>query len=696
LEPSVKHSLDSWTRFAVFAGALAFAPATALSQPRYLQVYASDSATLAAPTLSPNGRWIALSQESQAGDAIQIMVVASSGGAPTTITKRGARDLMPVWLPASDGVVFRSSRADDGLMVAPIDAQTGHPKGDLRRLTIEPVQQGLSYAVSPNGREVAYITTKTKGHAYLKVLPAAGGTARTVTEVFAPVAQIYWTSPEAIEYSTVNQSTSEFVVMRVSSRGGNPQLLRHYDQTKGFAVHTPKFALRGARVRINADTLGRVSVVSFGGDTLARFDSKGSSNHSGLNQHLRVSDDGATVTMASAHSRTAVRLASMGGDGTPRPFRATNDTTSVDEPIGFTADSRSVYIINRHQPAPRLEAAPIDGGQSRFWSLPRGVGEVFPTKSGRYAYVADGHSRDSSRTLRSLELATGKLEEISNRVRSRRIIARPDADDVLFAEANGNRLEFRQYGAGRNALIASVDTNHLDPNAGRSGSDFNEHGVVYVRLFGDTARIFGQRGDSPRLIATIVGSVNALALSPNGRMLAYFGVRKESEKRHPFAQLAELDDQFGARGIPKDILGSPVWFDELTWSADNQTLGVGYATAGRADTTLTWSFLATDGTVRRTVEIPHPFAFSEWSTYWSKDNKRVYVLTANDPETRMGIWRISVDPGERPQNVISREGNQVWDSWISPDEKHVVYGPELPAHNVIWRIELPGMATGKP
>jgi len=686
------------SRFAVaFAvGGLAVAASVgAQVQPRYRQIYASDSLALMGPTLSPNGRWIAFTAQSPDNISTQVFVIGASGGTPVEITGRGATDVMPVWLPTSDGLVFRSSRASGGLMAIRVDAQSGQAKGDLHRVTLEPVQLGMSYAISPDGNEIAYATGQVQGHAYIRVVPAVGGTTRTITEVPVAAGALRWRSPESIEYAIRDRAT-DLATMRVASHGGTPQVVRHYDLTKGFVIDGGPFALRGAVVRINADTLGRVSVVSPGGDTVAHIDTRGSQSRGGLYQLLRIADDGSTVMMAAAHSRTAVRLASISGEGTPRTLRPISDTSSIDEAVGFSADSRGVYSLNRHLPVPRLELIPVGGGQSRFWTLPSDVRGVYATSGGQFAYVAEGHSGANHRTLHLLNLQTGKLEEVSNRVSGRRIYPNPDRNDILFAEANGTRFDFRRFIPGQgNTVIASVDTSHLNyPN--RAGTTFNEHGVVYHRVVGDSSLIFGQRGDVAHLITRFAGSVYALALSPDGHTLAVEGKRKEGGKSRSFAQLVSLDDELAPRTPPMDILGTAVGFDEVTWSPDGKTLGVGYSAQVRSDTVLTWSFLTPDGKIQRTVQIPRPFAFSEWSTFWGKDGKHVYVLTTNDPETKMDVWRISSTGNERPQSILSREANQVWDFWLSPDEKNIVYNPDLPAHSAIWRVDLPGLAVAKP
>ena len=136
-------------RWMLTAGSVASLPAWPIGhskrserapQPRYTEIYSSDSVDLMSPALSPDGKWVAFESRRQRDTKVALFIISASGGRPRALTTGGYVDGWPVWFPASDRIVFRSSRVDGSLMTLKIDARTGAPIGDPQRLTIEPVQ----------------------------------------------------------------------------------------------------------------------------------------------------------------------------------------------------------------------------------------------------------------------------------------------------------------------------------------------------------------------------------------------------------------------------------------------------------------------------------------------------------------------------------------------------------------------------
>jgi Tol biopolymer transport system component len=686
-------------RAAMVVSFIAIGAASAQITPQYTQVYASDSMRLWAPALSPDGRWIAFAGVVPGSETQLIYVIPSNGGTPVAVTQGKGIDGMPLWFPKGDAILFHSSRVRGNLMTIRIDPRTGHAAGVPERVTAEQVDV-QSFAISPNGQEIAIGVRTPKGTMPIKIVPATGGTSRTVAEIPQPAPQILWREAGTLELSTPNPATQQLSVMRVSTKGGEPQLVRQIDQASGFSVLGPDYILRGARIRVNADTLGTVSVTTRSGDTVARFDTKGSWSGGaggGFINRIRTTTNPDVVLMATSHPPTVARYATIDGGGSPKDLRKVADTAYADLPVGFTPDSKSVYLQESHRGKIELRIVPLSGGGSASRVIPIGSGmqEIFPTTDGRYAYVLTGHGRDSERLLRLLDFKSGTMTKISDHLRFYYLKVPRGSDDALFMETSGPQAVLRHFAPGAPlATIASVDTLHTRLPLFQSEYYF-VGGIAFTRSNDDTTSLYVQRGNTPRLLATVRGTIPYFALSPDSRALFYTIAVKEGSTTHRSGQLLALDDNLQAVGAAREVLKDPVDFDGAAWSPDGQTLVVGTMTRVRSDTSVTIQFLSRAGTITRAVELPRTVGFRESAFVWSKDNTRVFVLMSDPIGLHMDVWRVGSAPNDRPVSFASRDQNTIWDFVLSPDEKTVAYSAELPSHYAIWKVTLPGLSAAR-
>lgn len=138
-----------------------------------ITMFFSQSSWMRYPAISPDGLWIAFSNQ---GD---IFVVSSEGGEAKQITQHPAYDYMPVWSPDSKNIAFSSDR--QGNFDVFFVAKAG---GSPKRLTYHS-SNDAPYTFSPDGKQVIFLSTRLDhlnsiqfpygGLGELYQVPAAGG-----------------------------------------------------------------------------------------------------------------------------------------------------------------------------------------------------------------------------------------------------------------------------------------------------------------------------------------------------------------------------------------------------------------------------------------------------------------------------------------------------------------------------------------
>ena len=185
------------------------------------------------PSLSKDGKFLAYTTDE--GGNLDIYVLPTGGGRAIRVTESDADDAQAAWSPDGSRMAFVSAREQGGKLSLPLGAanfQT-YALGAGGDLFIAPalggdpvklVSDGYFPAWSPDGREIAYATTKT-GSRDLWVIAAAGGEPRRLARDTSFDYHPSW-SPDGkwIAYTALDLPVA-YSIRIVSAAGGAPRTI---------------------------------------------------------------------------------------------------------------------------------------------------------------------------------------------------------------------------------------------------------------------------------------------------------------------------------------------------------------------------------------------------------------------------------------------------------------------------------------
>lgn len=479
-------------------------------EPTYTRVYGADSLAAQRATMSPNGRWITFA------DRGSLWLVPAVGGEPIRITGGRYRDQFPVWFPGSDRIAFRSepvSGSAFAVMTVPVDPLNGQAKGPPRRVTLDEVS--AFHDVSPDGKWIAYTTQGDEGHA-IKVLPATGGTARTVVEAGGNLPA--WSADGLSLYYVRGQADSSLgALMRISVDGGQPETMFTWPgRIRVDCAPNAELVLRQLPQGPARPPIWDIATIE--GRSLGRFTTP---------RRMRLSEISSTgdEILATMQDWVApLRILPVDGG----PARQLTEARALDQPLGWAADGGEVFFKTELNGQEVLLLAPVAGGQMPQVRLPEQRVERFApvlSSDGNHVLYAVDEGEAEVSTLKVFSLEDGTARDLTHTnmyaggpVSGAGGGAPRDGEDFLYLEKREDRYELRASPPrGPSRLLWTFGGEQPPISVGVHGDRiaFTEHSGTETSLLVATA---GE--PTARHILSRDGFLDMVAWSHDGRWIA--------------------------------------------------------------------------------------------------------------------------------------------------------------------------------
>jgi Tol biopolymer transport system component len=593
-------------------------------KPKLTKLLVLDSLSFDAPELSPDGRWVIFGGGPLNARPRSIWIAKAGTNQVRQLTKGDYKDEYPIWSPKGDRIVFKSSRVDGGLMIMGINPSTGEVTEPPRRLTLE--QSTQFYAVSPDGRWVAYAALGTpSAHGPLRVVPSAGGAARTVDSLppgrrNALMMPKFSADGRAVEYLVTELQEGappDETLKSVPVSGGTPRVLYHktvpgrvFDHRDGLVVEGVRGTDSVAVINLNGDTLALPVMTHLAGVRTRLGSRPGSlvaTTIVGVNEVHVISTDGSAPRVAGMPSAEAYTGGFLTGDR-----------------VIVTDHANGQSIIN---------IVSLNGGAARRITLPDSLNVDAITIDGKLIYWHRGGTRGA------FDVATGKSRIFSHTNFAGGIgdftSLLTSTDEFVYRESNAGVLELRAWSptTGNSRLVRAL------PGMEGTRADFVMHKdlAAYSAMSGDSASIFvaATPSSQPQRVVTVRSNhTDAISISRDGRHVV-----------------------FGVQTIVKSDTGHAIGFVDLN-----------------ADGTLA-------GPVRM---VPSP---NVTGVTWLPNNEEiVYSVTESTGSTVM--MRMAAREGARPRVISDGEREHFYEFVASPDGRWIAYPTQRAGVATVWRVDF--------
>ena len=596
------------------------------------RVFGADSWSIRDASLSPDGRWIAFAE----GDEItrlNLWIVSTEGGEPIPLTTGPYFDDSPIWFPSAERIAFRSNRTPIwAIMTLPLDTLTGRPTGPPQQVTLDRIS--ANFDVSPDGKWIAYTVSNARGGSLLRILPAIGGTARTLADgVLGPM----W-SPDgkSIYYVAGGGRSPKHSLMRVFLDGGRPETVFTWP---GRIWVISRGSNRSFILRESMNAPG-YEIANLAGRPVGRIVLP-----KGMNP-LGISREGDQILgIRKEHSAPLMILPVEGG-----PARQLTEAHAYDEPLGWSPDGKRVLFETELNGKSVLLYAPVAGGPMPQVKLPEARSTDFvPILSGDgnhllYAVDKGGDELSTLKVYSIEEDWSWELSRMHTFIRGAGGQVGPtgaggtlhrDGDDFLYYEKR----------SGRYALHASPPrgpSRLLRTFGEKRPQSVAVHGkrIAWVENSGGVASLFLATAGkaAARLFLRLEGMLDMAVWSPDGKKIAvyYFDPTRSSGKNW---------DPAGRDLIVLDVNPS----GGMVGQPGNYSIPAGH-----------W-----------------------WGPRWLPDGRRILVLGMDG-----NVWLIPLEQGARPVAITEDDPNGVWRFQLSPDGRTIAYPSSMQRGSSIWLLEL--------
>jgi Tol biopolymer transport system component len=630
----------TWTLTLLASGATALAAQTRGASPLFATRIAGLTSQYAEhPAASPDGRWIVLTTNTTSSSSLGI--VASGGGEVRELTPRSDRAWQAAWFPKGDRIAYISDR-QNGIVVSDFDTRDGRLTGSPRRVSIE---RPTAFDISPDGNWIAYIAGEGEARD-VKVIPASGGSARTIYHGTAPLRVPHFSADGKDLYFSVVQRPFGREIVRVSTGGGPPAIVRRAEDSPDGSniVAEPRFNRLLHFPRYD----GALVVTTLAGDTTAVIANAGTGDF----PQARFGNDPSTLYVALGEAGAVIRAVSLTGSQS----YDLSDSKEYYWPVGWSADSKRVFFENgagdvlysathdgrdarttKFEPSnlPR-DAKPMViravSGDGRYWLVMQRQGLL----SGRPVYIYDSQSRMLNRVVDSLRVAAS--------------VSAPGGNYLQYHyDLNAFVLTQRVGGAG--AAVASAPRE-----------------IIAVSMDG-TKRVL-------RRVPSAADSASSFAM--HGDRIAWI------QRMHDSTVL------FIARGAgaPARAWASAARLSEALWSRDGKTIALlvpQSPVAGRPRNAVV--FLAIDANGGATVTGQSATFAEYWDIFWSPDGASLTALEYPGTGYDTRLIRIPVNGGATSY-ILNQGQATFWDHYVSPDGAYTLIPAEIARGTSLWKIDL--------
>lgn len=378
------------------------------------------------PCWSPDGRYIAFTRER--ADGAELCFIPSLGGAERSITR---------FSPIADTGMYQVSWSPDSEWLAIQDRNSPQepPKiflvaretGEKRQLTSPPAAAHADRhpAISPDGRQVAFIRFSSSGVGDVYLVPTAGGDARRLTFENTNAASPLWTPDgrdilflggstlyslsrvsaaggKAVPVETVGQNLSSFAIsrqgqrlawaqtsndmniwqMELSEQRQSPQSLKPWKPliTSTRRDASPDLSPDGKRIVFasNRSGLSQIWVADSTGEHPVQL----TTFTKGFTGSPRWSPDGRQIVF-DARPADSSDLYVINAEGGP-PRRLTTDPAEDVVP-SWSRNGQWIYFSSKRSSSPQIWRMPASGGQATQITEQGGV-DSMESSDGQFLY----------------------------------------------------------------------------------------------------------------------------------------------------------------------------------------------------------------------------------------------------------------------------------------------------------------------